>query len=184
MISLRDASARVLAIASSTALLALAACGSSSRAASDGCASGCDPAARASATATLEEPSPSSRTARGPGPRNVAGGALATCSLSPQTGWFRDGSCRTDEADRGSHTVCAQMTDDFLRFTASRGNDLVTPRGEFPGLRAGDRWCLCDGRFAEADEAGVAPPVVIEATHEAALRRVERARLEARALGR
>jgi uncharacterized protein (DUF2237 family) len=98
------------------------------------------------------------------------------------TGWFRDGSCRTDEADRGSHTVCAQVTADFLAFTASRGNDLSTPRGGFPGLRPGDRWCLCDGRFAEADEAGVAPPVVLEATHEAALRRVERERLEARAV--
>jgi uncharacterized protein (DUF2237 family) len=98
------------------------------------------------------------------------------------TGWLRDGSCRTDENDRGSHTVCAQVTEEFLRFTASRGNDLVTPRGSFRGLRAGDRWCLCDGRFAEADEAGVAPPVVLEATNAAALRRVDRARLEARAV--
>jgi uncharacterized protein (DUF2237 family) len=170
--------------------IALLACGSSSPPASDGCALGCAPSASA---ATLEptppDPKvatrrPSASTDDGPvsGARNVLGTALQVCGTSPMTGWFRDGQCRTDEADRGSHTVCALVTDEFLSFTASKGNDLVTPRGGFPGLRAGDRWCLCDGRFAEADRAGVAPPIVLEATHEAALRRVERARLEARAV--
>lgn len=107
--------------------------------------------------------------------RNVFGEPLEPCSLTPLTGFYRDGCCETGPDDRGSHTVCAIMTDDFLRFSVSRGNDLVTPRPEyrFPGLKPGDRWCLCVARWEEARRAGVAPPVVLEATHEAALRVVE-----------
>lgn len=103
--------------------------------------------------------------------RNVLGGPLATCSLSPRTGFFRDGCCRTGEDDLGRHTVCAVMTGAFLEFSRSRGNDLVTPRPEwhFPGLSPGDRWCLCALRWREAYEAGVAPRVVLEATHERTL---------------
>jgi uncharacterized protein (DUF2237 family) len=109
--------------------------------------------------------------------RNLAGGPLATCSTSPMTGWFRDGRCATDEDDRGSHTVCAIVDDAFLSFSRSRGNDLVTPRDGFPGLRAGDRWCLCAARWEEARRAGVAPPVVVEATNAAAAGAADRASL-------
>jgi uncharacterized protein (DUF2237 family) len=103
--------------------------------------------------------------------RNVLGGPLALCSNAPRTGWFRDGCCRTDENDHGSHVVCAIMTDEFLAFSRERGNDLVTPVPAFgfPGLRAGDRWCLCGSRWAEAFRAGKAPRVVLAATHEKAL---------------
>ncbi len=103
--------------------------------------------------------------------RNVLGGPLALCSEDPLTGFTRSGCCETGPQDLGSHTVCAQVTDDFLRFTASRGNDLSTPvpQAGFPGLRAGDRWCLCASRWREALEAGVAPPVLLASTHEAAL---------------
>lgn len=88
------------------------------------------------------------------------------------TGFFRDGCCNTDENDFGSHTVCAVLTDEFLTFSRSRGNDLSTPRPEFdfPGLRAGDRWCLCAARWREAYDAGQAPSVILVSTHEAALR--------------
>jgi uncharacterized protein (DUF2237 family) len=107
-----------------------------------------------------------------PGGRNVLGGPLLACSFDPLTGFFRDGCCQTGPEDLGSHTVCARVTDAFLEFSLSRGNDLSTPRPEyrFKGLRAGDRWCLCAARWKEAFEAGVAPPVVLEATHESALR--------------
>ncbi|MCS6944827.1 MAG: DUF2237 domain-containing protein [Sutterellaceae bacterium] len=103
--------------------------------------------------------------------RNVLGGPLAACSERPRTGFYRDGHCHTGPQDVGSHTVCAQMTDAFLRFTRSRGNDLSTPRPEydFPGLAPGDRWCLCAARWKEALQAGVAPPVILTATHERAL---------------
>jgi uncharacterized protein (DUF2237 family) len=103
--------------------------------------------------------------------RNVLGGALATCSRDPLTGFFRDGCCRTGPGDIGVHTVCAVMTKDFLKFTVSVGNDLVTPRPEwdFPGLVEGDHWCLCAERWLEAAKAGRAPPVVLEATHEKSL---------------
>lgn len=103
--------------------------------------------------------------------RNVLGGPLAPCCGDPATGFFRDGYCHTSPQDVGSHTVCARMTDDFLAFSVRRGNDLVTPRPEFdfPGLKADDRWCLCAARWREALEAGVAPPVVLAATHERAL---------------
>jgi uncharacterized protein (DUF2237 family) len=103
--------------------------------------------------------------------RNVIGGPLASCSEDPLTGWFRDGCCRTDELDFGRHAVCAVMTEDFLAFTRSRGNDLSTPVPEhgFPGLEPGDRWCLCVDRWREALTAGIAPPVVLAATHISAL---------------
>ena len=105
---------------------------------------------------------------------NVLGGALADCSHDPLTGYFRNGCCETGPMDLGSHTVCAVLTADFLQFSYTRGNDLITPRPDFsfPGLRPGNRWCLCANRWREAFEAGCAPPVVLEATHEAALRSV------------
>ena len=98
---------------------------------------------------------------------NVLGQPLQSCSFDPMTGWFRDGCCRTDEHDRGRHTVCAVMTDEFLEFSSSRGNDLSTPQPAygFPGLKAGDRWCLCASRWREAWEAGKAPRVVLLSTH-------------------
>jgi uncharacterized protein (DUF2237 family) len=103
--------------------------------------------------------------------RNVLGGPLVSCSTSPLTGFFRDGCCRTGPHDVGVHTVCAVMTPEFLEFTVAAGNDLVTPHPEwdFPGLVAGDRWCLCAARWLEALHAGKAPPVVLEATHEKSL---------------
>lgn len=113
--------------------------------------------------------------------RNVLGGRLADCSHAPLTGWFRDGCCNTDANDHGLHTVCAVMTEGFLAFSRARGNDLSTPRPEygFPGLKPGDRWCLCAARWQEAFEAGQAPKVVLEATHAATLRVVDLADLEA-----
>ena len=103
--------------------------------------------------------------------RNVLGEPLAPCSMRPLTGFYRDGCCNTGAEDVGRHVVCAQLTDDFLQFSRARGNDLVTPRPEFgfPGLSAGDRWCLCAARWREALQAGAAPRVVLTATHEAAL---------------
>ncbi|MEF3274662.1 MAG: DUF2237 domain-containing protein [Chloroflexus sp.] len=108
--------------------------------------------------------------------RNVIGGALAPCSQQPLTGFYRTGCCDTGPADVGLHVVCAQVTTEFLVFSRSRGNDLITPRPEynFPGLQPGDRWCLCALRWLEAYEAGVAPPVILAATHEAALRVIPR----------
>jgi uncharacterized protein len=99
--------------------------------------------------------------------RNVLGGELEGCSTDPMTGWYRDGCCNTGSGDLGVHTVCAIMTDAFLAFSAAVGNDLSTPRPEmgFPGLKAGDRWCLCAPRWQEALEAGRAPQVVLAATH-------------------
>jgi uncharacterized protein len=103
--------------------------------------------------------------------RSVLGQALLPCSVAPLTGWLRDGCCNTGPGDHGLHVVCAEMTAGFLAFSRSRGNDLVTPRPEygFPGLTPGDRWCLCAARWEEARQAGVAPPVLLEATHEVAL---------------
>ena len=103
--------------------------------------------------------------------KNVLGGALIPCSVAPMTGFFRDGCCHTGPQDRGLHTVCAVMTDDFLAYSKSVGNDLSTPMPDFgfPGLKAGDQWCLCAGRWREAADAGVAPPVVLAATHISAL---------------
>ncbi len=100
---------------------------------------------------------------------NVLGSPLVPCSLNPVTGWRRDGCCNTDENDHGLHVVCAIVTKTFLEFSLSRGNDLVTPRGGFPGLKPGDGWCLCALRWKEAFDQGVAPPVVLESTHEKAL---------------
>ena len=113
-------------------------------------------------------------------PRNVLGEPLQPCSYDPLTGYFRDGCCRTDESDLGTHVVCARVTEDFLAFSTSRGNDLVTPRPEwrFAGLQAGDRWCLCVQRWMEALQVGVAPPLVLAATHEAALQHVSLAELQ------
>jgi uncharacterized protein len=103
--------------------------------------------------------------------RNVLGGPLQACSYDPVTGFFRDGCCRTRGDDAGQHVVCARMTAEFLSYSLSRGNDLMTPRPEwrFSGLQAGQRWCLCAERWLEAWRAGVAPPVVLESTHEKAL---------------
>jgi uncharacterized protein len=103
--------------------------------------------------------------------KNVLGEPLSTCSTSPMTGFYRDGCCSTGPEDIGVHTVCCEVTDDFLAFSKGQGNDLSTPRPEFgfPGLVPGDRWCLCAARWQEAFEAGVAPRVVIQATHERTL---------------
>lgn len=103
--------------------------------------------------------------------KNVFGTALKPCSLDPVTGYFRDGSCNTDETDFGSHTVCAVMTEEFLRYSFDMGNDLITPRPEyhFAGLGPGDHWCLCALRWKEAHADGKAPLVNLEATHERAL---------------
>ncbi|TNC69834.1 DUF2237 family protein [Rubellimicrobium roseum] len=102
---------------------------------------------------------------------NVLGGALAPCSRDPLTGFFRNGACDTCREDRGSHTVCAVMTAEFLAYSKYVGNDLSTPRPEFgfPGLKPGDSWCLCAGRFLQAHEEGCAPRVHLEATHRRAL---------------
>ncbi len=115
---------------------------------------------------------------------NVLGEKLADCSHDPVTGFFRDGCCNTSDEDRGSHTVCAVMTKEFLEFSRGRGNDLSTPRPEFgfPGLKAGDQWCLCAARWREAFQAGCAPRVVLAATHEAALQYVTLDQLRAHAL--
>jgi uncharacterized protein (DUF2237 family) len=103
--------------------------------------------------------------------RNVLGEPLQSCCNDPKTGFFRTGYCETGPDDHGVHTVCALMTPEFLRFTVQAGNDLVTPQPGFgfPGLKAGDRWCLCAARWLEAYEAGEAPPVVLEACHERTL---------------
>ncbi|MGR3249450.1 MAG: DUF2237 family protein [Paracoccus sp. (in: a-proteobacteria)] len=102
---------------------------------------------------------------------NVMGGALQPCSTSPMTGFYRNGCCDTGPDDRGSHTVCVILTDEFLAMSRYLGNDLTTPRPElgFPGLKAGDRWCLCASRFLQAAHEFVAPRVVLEATHRRAL---------------
>ena len=102
---------------------------------------------------------------------NVLGEPLEDCGTDPVTGFFRDGCCNTGPEDFGSHTVCTVVTDEFLAFSRSRGNDLSTPRPEFgfPGLRPGDGWCLCAARWREALEAGCAPRVRLKATHRAAL---------------
>ena len=96
---------------------------------------------------------------------------MQCCCRDPITGYFRDGYCRMGSGDVGLHTVCAEMTEDFLQFSRELGNDLITPVPEygFPGLRPGDRWCVCVTRWAEALEEGIAPPVVLEATHLSAL---------------
>jgi uncharacterized protein (DUF2237 family) len=112
--------------------------------------------------------------------KNVLGGDLQACSMDPVTGFYRDGCCHTCKEDTGMHTVCAVMTEDFLVYSRSMGNDLTTPRPEFqfPGLKAGDRWCVCLGRWVEALDAGFAPPVVLEAVHASACEFIDREVLE------
>ncbi len=112
--------------------------------------------------------------------KNVLGTALQVCSLDPLTGFARSGCCETGINDTGSHTVCAIMTEEFLAFSISQGNDLSTPRLEygFEGLRPGDRWCLCASRWLDASEAGFAPPVILEACHEKCLEIVSLADLK------
>lgn len=117
--------------------------------------------------------------------KNVLGGPLLACSYAPLTGFYRTGCCETGPEDAGRHVVCVRVSEAFLAFSRSAGNDLSTPRPEyrFAGLKPGDRWCLCALRWKEAREAGVAPPVVLEATHESALRIVDLDTLKAHAFG-
>jgi uncharacterized protein (DUF2237 family) len=116
---------------------------------------------------------------------NVLGTPLVPCSYDPLTGYYRDGCCNTDAHDHGSHVICAKVTQAFLDFSVAQGNDLVTPRPEyrFAGLKAGDRWCLCATRWQQAFQAGVAPPVILNCTHERALSFVSLAQLQSCALG-
>ncbi|MGB5943512.1 MAG: DUF2237 domain-containing protein [Leeuwenhoekiella sp.] len=106
---------------------------------------------------------------------NILGTPLQPCCFSPITGYFRDGFCKTIAEDHGTHVICAVMTQEFLKYTASRGNDLSTPRPqwEFPGLQPGDKWCLCVSRWLQAVSAGVAPQIVLESCHEKALEYAE-----------
>ncbi len=112
--------------------------------------------------------------------RNILGTELKSCCTDPMTGFYRDGYCNTGQMDTGSHIVCVVITDEFLKFTQLCGNDLSTPRPEyqFPGLKAGDCWCLCALRWKEAYEAGFAPPIKPEATHEKALEFIDKTVLE------
>ena len=112
--------------------------------------------------------------------KNILGTELQSCCTDPKTGFFRDGYCNTNWMDQGTHVVCAIVTDEFLAFTKSRGNDLSTPRPDyqFPGLKGGDGWCLCALRWREAYRAGVAPPLKPEATHEKALQFIDKKALE------
>jgi uncharacterized protein len=116
--------------------------------------------------------------------RNVLGGPLLVCSLNPMTGFFRNGCCSTGPTDHGQHTVCVQVTAEFLAFSKSKGNDLTTamPEYQFPGLKQGDRWCVCVSRWKEALDAGMAAPVVLESCHERALDVVSLEQLEAHAI--
>lgn len=120
---------------------------------------------------------------RGPS-RNVLGEPLQTCSIEPVTGFFRNGCCDTSAEDTGSHTVCIVATEEFLAFSKARGNDLSTPLPDygFPGLKPGDRWCLCAPRWQEAFEAGMTPRVILQATHEGALTYCDLADLKRHAL--
>ncbi len=115
---------------------------------------------------------------------NVLGEELETCSLAPRTGFTRSGLCETGPQDLGSHTVCAEVTREFLEFSRSQGNDLLTPQPQvdFPGLRPGDRWCLCAARWREALQAGCAPRIVLAATHQRALEVVSLDDLKAHAM--
>ena len=115
---------------------------------------------------------------------NVLGTRLEICCQHPITGFYRDGFCHTSHSDWGRHTVCAVMTDAFLQFSLSRGNDLITPNPAmgFPGLKTGDHWCLCASRWAEAHQAGVAPPVYLSATNQAALEVIELSTLQQKAV--
>lgn len=117
---------------------------------------------------------------------NVYGEELQMCCLDPLTGYYRNGQCLTDASDYGTHIVCARMTDDFLQFSKARGNDLITPKPSFsfPGLKAGDSWCLCISRWVEAHKEGVAPPISLKATNIKALEYVPLSILEAYAIER
>lgn len=119
-----------------------------------------------------------------PTPKNVLGTPLQNCGTDPMTGFTRTGCCETAYDDVGNHTVCCQVTDEFLVFSKTQGNDLSTPRPDFdfPGLKQGDRWCVCAARWLEASEAGFAPPVVLESCHERCLEIVSLADLEYHAL--
>lgn len=121
-----------------------------------------------------------------PAGKNVLGTTLEVCSVSPMTGFFRNGCCETGASDMGLHVVCAEMTEEFLEFSKAQGNDLSTPveEFEFPGLVPGDRWCVCVARWKEALEAGVAPPVVLEATHMSTVEFVSLEDLQAHAADR
>lgn len=116
--------------------------------------------------------------------KNVLGGFLEACCFAPKTGYFRDGYCRTDEHDFGRHVICAEVTEGFLRFSKEEGNDLSTPRPEFdfPGLKPGDRWCLCASRWRDAWEEGLAPSVILEACDEKALEIVPLSALKSHAI--
>jgi hypothetical protein len=117
-------------------------------------------------------------------PKNVLGGTLQSCSTDPMTGFYRDGCCRTGKEDLGLHLVCIQATEEFLEFSQQAGNDLSTPNPmySFSGIVPGDRWCLCVERWKQALEAGVAPPVVLEATHISAVEFVDLQDLQAHAV--
>ena len=106
---------------------------------------------------------------------NVLGTELKTCSVDPLTGWFRDGCCNTDKNDRGLHTVCVKVNDEFLKWCKEAGNDLITPHPEFgfPGLKEGDKWCVCASWYARALEAGKGCPIYLKATHEKTLELVK-----------
>ena len=101
--------------------------------------------------------------------KNVLGGDLIACCYAPKTGFYRDGFCHTGQNDYGVHITCALMTQEFLEYTKAQGNDLSTPNARFPGLKPGDKWCLCISRWIEAMNNGVAPPIVLESTHQKAL---------------
>ena len=132
----------------------------------------------------MEWPSAFSKTMSTSSPSNVLGGSLACCCREPMTGFYRDGYCRTGPGDHGMHTVCVVATEEFLRFSQAQGNDLSTPHleFEFPGLEAGDRWCLCVTRWKDALDAGCAPAVILEATHISALEWVALEELRAHAV--
>ena len=117
-------------------------------------------------------------------PKNVFGNPLIVCGTDPMTGFFRDGCCNTGPLDVGTHTVCAVMTEEFLQFTKTKGNDLITPipAYQFPGLKPGDKWCLCATRWKQALDAGCAPPVILKATHENTLKIVSLEDLELHAV--
>ncbi len=119
-------------------------------------------------------------------PTNILGSELRSCCRNPMTGFYRDGYCRTGAGDKGLHTVCVEVTDEFLAFSAMRGNDLSTPVPEFafPGLKAGDLWCLCVTRWVEAFQAGMAPRVNLEATHSSVIEFVDLADLQAHAMSK
>ena len=118
------------------------------------------------------------------GAKNVLGGELEVCGTDPMTGFYRDGCCNTGGQDHGLHVVCARMTSEFLEFSRDRGNDLITPNPlfAFPGLKPGDRWCLCAARWKEAFDAGMAPDVVLAATHVSALEYASLEELQAHAV--